>query len=87
MFIIPLVVTCTLNVPAGYVSRIHHRAQDATAVCGEIPHPDDDYLPCSHFVRRTATNRTTRGRCPATEMHARQLKKLSGALMLRAWPT
>jgi len=35
----------TLTVPIDYVSRIHFKVQDATTVCGEIPHPDDDYLP------------------------------------------
>src|ERR1700680_3390381 len=35
----------TLTIPIDYVSRIHFKAQDATAVCEEIPHPDDDYLP------------------------------------------
>jgi|SRR6266446_1200614 len=43
MFIVfPAVSSCNLTVPAAYVSRIHSRAQDATAPCTEPPHPDHD---------------------------------------------
>jgi len=41
MFIVLPVTIHTLTVPGAYVSRIHHGTQEATAVCAEIPHPDD----------------------------------------------
>jgi hypothetical protein len=44
MLIILSVITHTLTFPAAYVSRIHLGTEAATAVCSEIPHPDDDYL-------------------------------------------
>jgi hypothetical protein len=44
LFILPAVFSCGLTAPAAYVSRFHSRAHEATALCLEIPHSDDDYL-------------------------------------------
>jgi hypothetical protein len=44
LIILAVVSSYSLTAPAAYVSRIHSRAQDATALCLEIPHSDDDYL-------------------------------------------
>jgi hypothetical protein len=44
LVILPIVAWCSLTPSVAYVSRNHSRAQDATALCLEIPHSEDDYL-------------------------------------------
>jgi hypothetical protein len=44
LFILPAVSCCGLTAPAAYVSRFHSRALEATTLCLETPHSDDDYL-------------------------------------------
>ena len=44
LVILQIVAWCSLTPSVAYFSRFHSRAHEATALCLEIPHSDDDYL-------------------------------------------